>query len=299
MRCLAVLLLACLACQSPPAQAPEAAAPAAVTFERGIHGHVLVPVSAGGHASLFLLDTGASADLVTPAFAKTLGLESKGSAESVGAGGSAGAVSVVVLPESRVGTERFAAHEVAVQEFDPEEPRVGGVLGRTFLVQHDTQIDLVRGQLRLFPAGTARTRPDLAPPGYAHVPFTDVGDLACVRVRLDGGEPVPAIVDFGATQSIVNREAASLVGVVPPKTGGGSVAVGADGRNIPVGIHVFRSLAVGDVTVATPTLVVADLPVFEQLGLTGPAVIVGLDVLGGRVVVLDYAEHEVVLSQRQ
>jgi predicted aspartyl protease len=286
------------ACHGQPSRVAETAPSEPIAIERGIHGHVLVPLTTGGHPGMFLLDTGASADLVTPSFARMLGLTPKGATQSLGAGGSAGAVAVVSLPEIQVGDERFAAHDVAVQEFDPEEPRISGVLGRTFLEQRDAQVDFARGQLRLYPRGSTRSRADLGPPGFAHVPFTEVSGIVSVTARLDGGDPVPAILDFGATQSIASRAAAAMAGVATSLQDAGSVAVGADGRNIPVGMQAFRSLAVGDVVVQAPTLAVADLPVFEQLGLKGPALLVGLDFLDRRTVVIDFADHEIALSRR-
>ncbi len=292
---LAAALASCHAPAGPGTGAP--ADPAWIEVTRGVHGHVLVPVVVGGVQTRFLVDSGASADLVTPALARILRLAASGSAESVGAGGSAGAVSVTTLPELRVGDDRFAPHPVAVQEFDPDEPTVGGALGRPFFASHDVQVDLRHGRLRLLEAGSSRARPELAPPGYVRVPFESVGGLDAVGVRLDGAEAVPGIVDLGATHSIASLEAAARAGVVIPGGGPtGAVAVGADGRNVPVTTHVFRSLAIGALMVPAPTLAVGDLPVFAQLGLRGPAVVVGLDVLASHDVVFAEADGDILLS---
>ena len=263
-----------------------------------MHHHVLVPVRVGDRPTLFLLDSGASADGLSPAFASSLQLAGIGKAEAIGAGGRVGDEQVVEAPEFAVGSTRIAPHRVTVVDFAPDEPSVGGIFGRDFLLLHDTEIDLARGRLRLFPAGSSRVRTDLAPSAFARVPFEDAMGLPRVRARLDDSEPLPAIVDFGATNSIVSAEAARRAGFTPPDIPGRAAAIGADGRPIAVAQHVFTSVRIGELVVAKPNLVVGDLPVFETLGLgKGPAMLLGLDLLEGRTVVVDYSNHEVVLSR--
>jgi predicted aspartyl protease len=134
-------------------------------------------------------------------------------------------------------------------------------------------------------------------PSFSRVPFTQAMGLPRVTVRIDGGQPVPAIVDLGATASVVSAQAASSAGLSQPVVGGGGAAVGADGRATTVAPRVFGSVRIGDVEIQRPTLLVGDLPVFEALGLgKGPAMLLGLDLLDRRTIVLDYKNGEIVLS---
>ena len=301
MRVLALALpLALAACTSRDARPPTSAsvgAPVDIAVQRGVHGHVLLPVRVRNRDTFFLLDSGASADGLSPRFAAMLGLSGEEKAQAVGAGGDAGSAPIVTLPALTVGPAIIPAHRATVEDFAPDEPGVGGLFGRNFLLLHDTEIDLAHGRLRLFPAGSSRTRAELATPSFSRVPFTQAMGLPRVTVRIDGGQPVPAIVDLGATASIVSAQAASSAGPSQPAVGGGGAAVGADGRATAVTPRMFGSVRIGDVEIQRPTLLVGDLPVFEALGLgKGPAMLLGLDLLDRRTIVLDYKSGEIVFS---
>jgi hypothetical protein len=208
--------------------------------------------------------------------------------------------SLVQLPPMDLGGVTLPPMGAAVEDIAAAAGAPSGILGRDFLLLHDTEVDLARGRLRLFPAGSSRNRADLDGT-FARVPFSEAVGLLRVNVRIDGGEPIPAIVDLGASSSIANVEAARRSGfTLPPTTGGqgGAAAVGADGRAIAVVPHTFANLAVGDLAIASPSIVVGDLPVFGALGLgSGPAMLLGLDMLERRVVVLDYANREIIISR--
>ena len=298
MRAWAALVVALLPACSMRALAPTAwTAPVGESsLQRSPEGLLSVPVHMRGGAYSFLLDTGASANTVAPRVARELGLARTGRAQAVGAGGSMGDEPLVKLPPMEVGGVTLPAMDASVEDIAAAAGGPSGILGRDFLLLHDTEVDLARGRLRLFPAGSSRRRGDLD--AFARVPFSEAVGLVRVDVRIDGGEPIPAIVDLGATTSIANVEAARRSGFVAGAPGAGT-AMGADGRAIAVTPHTFGSLAVGNLAIAAPSIVVGDLPVFGALGLgSGPAVLLGLDVLERRVVVFDYANREVVISRQ-
>jgi predicted aspartyl protease len=302
MRAWAALVVALLPACSLRAQAPTAwTAPVAEsTLQRSPEGLLAVPVHLRGAPYSFLLDTGASSNTVAPSVARELGLASRGHAQSVGAGGSMGDGSLVELPPMDFGGVMLPPMGAAVEDIASAAGAPSGILGRDFLLLHDTEVDLAHGRLRLFPAGSSRSRADLDG-SFARVAFSEAVGLVRVNVRIDGGEPIPAIVDLGASSSIANLEAARRSGFTPPPTAAGQAgpaAVGADGRVIAVVPHTFTNLAVGDLSIASPSIVVGDLPVFGALGLgSGPAMLLGLDMLERRVVVLDYANRELVISR--
>ncbi|HVY49133.1 MAG TPA: retropepsin-like aspartic protease, partial [Minicystis sp.] len=156
-----VSLAGCASSPPPPAASAESAT-VDVAAVRGVHGHVLVPVAFGARSTLFLLDSGASADGLSPAFAAKLGLAPVAKAEAVGAGGTAGDVPVVRIPDLRVGALVVPAHEGSVEDFDPEEAAVGGIFGRDLFRLRDVEVDLASNRVRLLPAGSSRARADLA-----------------------------------------------------------------------------------------------------------------------------------------
>jgi hypothetical protein len=204
----------------------------------------------------------------------------------------------VRLPPMELGGVTLPPMDASVEDIAAAAGSPSGILGRDFLLLHDTEVDLAHGRLRLFPAGSSRRRGDLDAT-FARVPFSEAVGLVRVDVRIDGGEPIPAIVDLGASSSLANVEAARRSGFVPGAGQGAGTALGADGRPIAVTPHTFATLGIGDLAVASPAIVVGDLPVFDALGLArGPAVLLGLDMLERRVVVFDYANRELVISRR-
>jgi predicted aspartyl protease len=304
MRALAAFIVALLPACALRAQTPTAwTAPVAeAAIQRSPEGLVAVPVHMRGAAYSFLLDTGASSNTVASKVARELGLASHAQAQAVGAGGSMGEEPLVKLPPMDLGGVTLPSMDAAVGDIDAAAGAPSGILGRDFLLLHDTEVDLAHERLRLFPPGSSRRRADLDA-SFARVPFSEAVGLVRVDVRIDGGEPIPAIVDLGASSSIANVEAARrsgfALGAEPGQGQGAATAVGADGRRISVTRHTFATLGLGDLAIASPAIVVGDLPVFDALGLgKGPAVLLGLDMLERRVVVLDYANREIVISRK-
>jgi predicted aspartyl protease len=257
---------------------------------------VTLRMKGGGLSFRFLLDSGASGNSVSPALAHDLALRPHGTAEAVGAGGSMGAEALVELPKLQLGGMDLPAMEASVTPLAGPTDGTVGILGRDFLLLHDTEVDLAHGRLRLFPRGSSRSRSDLSP-ASTRLPFSESLGLVRVDVRLDGSGAMPAIVDLGAPQSIASVEAAKAAGFAMPVGKTGAAAMGADGKPIAVAPHTFQNLGVGAIAIPSPLLVVGDLPVFGELGFgTGPAVLLGLDMLRSRVVVFDYEHHELVIS---
>jgi hypothetical protein len=126
------------------------------------------------------------------------------------------------------------------------------------------------------------------------VPYTPLaGGQIAIAVGMDG-HAVTGILDLGANQSFANElalpardESARLL----------TATVGADG-------HPWQFRAFGDVELLTggiafvaPRMLVADLPIFTELGLAKrPAVIIGADLLAGRRVVIDPVDHRVYFT---
>jgi predicted aspartyl protease len=277
-------------------------------------GQLLVPAHVGGGEELwFILDTGASATTITPATRKKLGLAGLGAhsqTDVVAAGGAKLGAQGYRLEHLRVGPREYGAMvvwEASLDEVPGDGVAVAGILGQDFLALHDVELDFDGHKLRLYPAGHgvgAITKP------LAKVPFTVLPEgLLSIDVRVDDAAPLPAIVDLGASASILNRRGAKLAGWEPPlrKEKGSSgakgkrkakaAAVGADGAAIAVVPHPFGHVDMGGRRVSDPLFFVGDLPVFTTLHLGDrPAMILGLDVLGKHEVVIDYANRALYLT---
>lgn len=248
-------------------------------------GQIVVPAIVNGQPMKFLLDTGSAATLITPRAQEQLGLYTDGAvAQAVGAGGGLDVARPVELDDVYIGGRhyRIAAY---VAPFDRRalDPTLAGVLGQDFLALHDVEIDFAHGTLRLLPPGAAP-----ADAGDARLRFDDDAGLMRISGQLDG-QAIAAVLDLGATATVVNRRAAPGVTTVRKVT-----AIGADGNPIEVASHRFDVLLLGDAAFVKPTLYVGDLPIFGGLGLAdGAAALVGLDLLAGRRLVIDYRDHEI------
>ena len=178
---------------------------------------------------------------------------------------------------------------------------VGGLLGLDFLSRFECDFDFAEKTIRLHRRGAiACGALDVA--GLVEVPLaTHPTGLKTVRIRLNGCEPFPAVVDMGSFLSVVNWMAAARGGVAPdsPETRPSELtATGIDGRTMPMATAPFDLEVCGreEEGATTSSLTsdyrgrccVGDLPAFAALGAeTAPFASMGLDVLGrGRTVVV-------------
>ncbi|HEV8617097.1 MAG TPA: aspartyl protease family protein [Methylomirabilota bacterium] len=111
------------------------------------------------HTGRFLVDTGSSVTVISPAFARSLGLAPRGASESVElqtlAGRTAGPAATV--SSLRVGTAELRDAPVVLH--DPG-PGLDGILGNTFLGRYRITLDGDRRQLLLRPTTAALRKVD-------------------------------------------------------------------------------------------------------------------------------------------
>lgn len=209
------------------------------------------------------------------------------------------------------------------EHMDPKHDPVEGMLGLEVLSQFDVDLDFKAGRIRLYKPGTAAAEvADKA--GLVEIPAVVINDTGILGIRLtamtarsDKVQPVLGIIDCGSTFSVVNWKAADIFGL-PPKDdrlyekGPKVVAVGVDGR--PFQLPTLKQSlsfageaqqdAQGRLTgFRAPSspwkawdpvlLAVGDLPVFPDLlgdgvrQYTGPAALIGLDILAQRRIILE------------
>ena len=306
---------------SAPPEAPVAVEPEAETsatspapraavdlpIDRLASGHLIVPFAVGDEELAFVLDSGASTTVITPSTRDRMGIAPDAGqlVQASGANGQLAGVRVVSLPAGRIQDRDYAPLTAAVMDLshleDSIERRIDGILGRNFLIQHEVEIDFPAERLRLHDPG-AMASGSLDAGGLL---ATDYGSfpagLIRIDVRLDGGEAFPAVFDLGAARSVLNWHAARAAGLDPAaageQTGPGEELLGADDRPLAARVHRFESIELGALRFDGPTLHVADLAVFETLGVAeGPAMVFGIDLLGDRRVVIDYPGERLLVS---
>ena len=274
-----------------------------IDLRRSKTGHLLVPVQLGGSDFDFILDTGASITVITPTTRDSLGIDAKAGVpvKAAGANGAIDEVRVVNLPPVRVAGREHKGLQAAVMPLEHLERPLGqslpGILGQNFLGNHRLELDFPKSTVVFHPS-TDRAPQIPESSTVAWEPF-EVAGLIRIRVRIDGSEPFPAVLDLGAGRSIVNWKAAALAGVDPkddlPKSA--EPLLGADAKALELRTRAFKTLSFGDVDIAGPQLFIGDVGVFDTLGIAdGPAMVLGVDLLSDRRLLIDYPGKTLVVS---
>ena len=270
-------------------------------------GYVLITLDVGANGGLvdFLIDSGATAALVSPKLREMIGDECREGAAIRGLGSMGETVrQKITIDAVSVGSETLGPLDAVVTDLSAAglPDVVGGLLGLDFLSRFECDFDFAEKTIRLHRRGAiACGALDVA--GLVEVPLaTHPTGLKTVRIRLNGCEPFPAVVDMGSFLSVVNWMAAARGGVAPdsPETRPSELtATGIDGRTMPMATAPFDLEVCGreEEEGATKSSLtsdyrgrccVGDLPAFAALGAeTAPFASMGLDVLGrGRTVVV-------------
>jgi predicted aspartyl protease len=137
------------------------------------------------------------------------------------------------------------------------------------------------------------------------------GMLPAVRFRLDSarmprltvhvdGKFIPALLDTGAKGTFINWKAARLIGLSPedPRLATGGFARGATTQGgSKTKISMTHDVRVGSFRWAVPKLRIADLPIFDMIGMgQGPAMILGIDALKDRRFIVDYPRGRLLIA---
>jgi predicted aspartyl protease len=252
---------------------------------------LVVPVLIGETPVALQLDTGASNTMLSKQASARLHLAQRDTdLHAVGAAGAVGGMMRVTLPELTFGSVGMRELPVSVIDFGSDAVS-DGLLGMDVLGRFIIDVDFAHATVTPRNPGEGGWRSaDLV-----EVPCRVIeGGQIAIDATLDG-RPVTAIIDLGANTSFADELAAprrsdATVRVI-------TAAVGADG-------HAWRfrgfdaiSLHAGGVAFVARTLLVADLPIFGELGLAHqPAVIVGTDLLAGRRIAIDARHHRVYIK---
>jgi predicted aspartyl protease len=149
----------------------------------------------------------------------------------------------------------------------------------------------------LLAAGCVRQRPPAAPGPEAamlRLPFRQVHGLILVEARVDGGPARDFIVDTGASGSVITPEAAREAGLAPVE-GGSAVIVAADAAEQQGALYRAGRFSYGGGERRDLELAGQDLSFLAgAIGVT-VAGIIGLDVLGGYAIEIDYRAGELRL----
>jgi hypothetical protein len=172
-------------------------------------------------------------------------------------------------------------------------PLIDGLLGRDYLSLFDLDLDVAAGRLTLYRVDGCSDRFLPWTGDYAAVPLTiPAGNALVVPVLLDG-TPLRALLDTGATASLLGAPGMYRTGVdLAALANDPSEPVVGLGPRVPVmHRHTFRLLRVGGQSIADPAIWVAPL----RLGFTAD-MLLGLDWLSGRRVWISFATQRLFFA---
>lgn len=290
--CLVALLGACAA--------PEpSASVAACRLEREaelplrmVGGGFLVPARIDGHAVQLQLDTGASASMIEQFVAIQLGLPADPYRQTNlhGAGG------VILSRNTKVdllelGRKQWRGLSLSsghlARRFQ-EDPPVAGLLGADRLANFDVELDLPHGRMTLW--DVSHCEGDFVPwtaPHFA-VPLVRANpNRMLLHVEVDG-QPVTALVDWGARSTVVTTAAAERLGVTAAMLAQdrGGTSRGVDQTPVAFHLHAFAQIRIGNEVFHHISTEVADLHV------TDVGMLLGADYARTRRIWLSYATRQ-------
>lgn len=206
------------------------------------------------------------------------------------------------------------------ERIDPKHD-VEGMLGMELLDLFDVDFDFPKNRMRLWSPGTVAGEAGRA--GMVTIPDAVLNETGLLGMRVtstdaSSKQPLIGLLDCGASFSVCNWAAAKYLGL-PPRDDAKAysnsptiMGIGIDGKPLLLPTHDVQFTFVGDaskdpstgqVVFESPpsswkpfdsvTVGIGDLPVFSQLlgdgrtPYTGPAVLIGLDVLSQRRVILE------------
>lgn len=264
-----------------------AAMAADVPFERLPSGHLVVETAVdAAPPAPYVLDTGAS---VTVIDARAWAAAGRGADEgrrvAVRAAGGKVAGRLVGPVRVTVGDVSAELTRVVVLPLDHlqqgGEP-LAGILGKDFLKRHVVSLDFATSTL-----GLHAPNAPLDVSGYAALPTRRLRAGLLGVDLVVGGAAVPAIVDLGASYTILNDPAATLPGVTLSEAA--TAAAGADAQALALREARVGALRLGTLDHGETTVFAADLPVFATMRMhREPGAILGTDVLARYRVVIDY-----------
>ncbi len=228
-----------------------------------------------------IFDTGAESTTVTSAAADRLHLQLEPGGFATGIGGTRSGY-VFVAKTFQIGRLHGRSLELHASQMDfPAGPSpVDGLLGDDFLAAYDVDLDLPEHKAILFRVLEGCSRPSAALTGELDaipmVAASDVNDhRPFVRVQV-AGKTLTALVDSGASSTVIFRNAASRLGLHPDALQNDPhFRAGGIGPNSVNAVrHVMTPITVGDLIVQNVPAAIVDQRSFDDADM-----LLGLDFL--------------------
>jgi hypothetical protein len=267
-----------------------------------VNGHPLVTVTVNDKPATFILDSGAERTLMGEDVVRQLDVarDTWVASTVLGVGGYEERPNA--LPQSmRLGDVTLRRRTVSGDTSVTVGPlpittvggqQIAGLLGRDFLSPFDLDIDVPQQRLTLYDVQGCSGRFLPWPMPYAAIPAaTPVGSALVVPVVIDG-RPLRALVDTGATSSLIAAPGMYRLGLTPQMLASDATGTGSGIGPAAVFMrrHRFAEIRVGPDTARDPMLWVATVHVVPIVDM-----LLGADWLGARRVWLSFATKQVLV----
>lgn len=262
----------------------------------------LLDVGVNGQDGYLIMDTGATFGTITKPAAKRLQLSGHW-VPGIYMEGVGGRVSVeeARIDELRLGD--WKAHHIDYPVFTnhdlSDNEKIFGLMGENFLSKFDLDIDIVHNKVSLF---QPQNCDDVALAYWTDTyneaeisRFSKENPKIWLKVLLNG-EEIRAILDTGASTSVITERAAARAGLTPESPGvtrsGKSAGIGDD--QVQDYIGVFDSFRLGDEEIKHVRLRFGEL--FSHGGREVPEMLLGLDFLRAHRMFVSHSQRKIYFS---
>jgi len=217
---------------------------------------LLVSVSVNNAPAIFMIDTGAFWSIIKPRL--TIGLPSYRAGYQLVAASGGKLDHYTIIPSLQL--ERFLLKNKEFfvgAESTQDDDQLAGMLGSDLLSHFDIEIDPSRSKVTLFGQRHCRGQVVYWPQTDAvRIPFKFNKNWINIPVLLDG-KPLRAIIDTGATDSLLDADFAEQeLNLIPNEDEELSSSITADGKNIQIYRHQFETLQIGALKFSNPVIAI-------------------------------------------
>jgi predicted aspartyl protease len=258
-------------------------------------GRIIVPVTVNCRGPFqFVLDTGATATVLSPHLVEALGLRVDPT-RTVLMKGVTGSASVPTAPVDRIETGDIVLVGQRLAVADASFAATDGVLGADGFKNKVVLVDFVRDRVSVLDAREHRPSPQLARIP-AKMPF---GRLLMVDA-LVGTHKVKAVVDTGAQRTLGNLALYAKLGLRPTESDRQITAevIGATDSRQTGERHLVRQVTLDALRITNLTVTFGSFYIFRIWDLESqPALLIGMDMIGTLDIFgVDYLRREVQMQ---
>ncbi|MFL6602046.1 MAG: retroviral-like aspartic protease family protein [Steroidobacteraceae bacterium] len=277
------------------AQPPPAEALYAIPTRIDRIGRIIVPVAVNCRGPFqFVLDTGASATVLSPHLVEALGLVADPT-QTVLMKGVTGSALVPTAPIDRLETGDIVLEGQRLAVADAAFATMDGVLGADGFANKVVLVDFVRDRVSVLDARAHRPSPQLA-----RIPATlQFGRLLMVDA-LVGTHKIKAVVDTGAQRTLGNLALYAKLGLRPTQSYRDTTTevFGATDSRQTGERHLVRQVTMDPLRITNLTVTFGDFYIFKIWNLQSqPALLIGMDMIGTLDIFgVDYLRREVQIK---